>query len=132
MAERGLACQAAGCQLDSLAASLATREAVAQLPYEDVHSSALHAGAWLVPRLLSLGQEHASRRSSGQAACRSAGELAVALPVKRMLCCQLRHASAPVRSLTRKSSETTGSTLQAPPSSAGALARWAVWRARGC
>lgn len=84
VAERGLACQAAGCQLDPLAASLAAREAVAQLPYEDVHSPALHAGAWLVPRLLSLDQEHASRRSSGQAACRSAGELAVKEPLRSL------------------------------------------------
>lgn len=84
VAERGLACQAAGCQLDPLAASVATREAVAQLPYEDVHSPALHAGAWLVPRLLSLGQEHAGGRSSGQAASRSAGELAVKKPSRSL------------------------------------------------
>ena len=62
VAEQLPACQAAGCQLDRLAAiPRPLLEALAQqLPYEDVHAPAVHGRAWLAPALLAVGVYRAS------------------------------------------------------------------------
>ena len=62
VAEQLPACQAAGCQLDRLAATpRPSLEPLAQqLPYEDVHAPAVHGRAWLAPALLAVSTNRAS------------------------------------------------------------------------
>lgn len=62
VAEQLPACQAAGCQLDRLAAiPRPSSEALTQqLPYEDVHAPAVHGRAWLAPALLAVSTYQAS------------------------------------------------------------------------
>ena len=62
VAEQLPACQAAGCQLDRLAAiTRPSLEALAQqLPYEDVHAPAVHGRAWQAPALLAVSTYRAS------------------------------------------------------------------------